>query len=246
MGFESSDLRKLEGEIQNGPVLNGPQDKDPRKGTPYNFLHVTLISVKQVLAKHLGIATSGIEYVFTENVKQNWKLKQKIEYPRSHILFRSLEVNREKSNARAAKTGGYAARKDAESKTSNSISVASVFPVTLSLSYHYFDNDEARLLKVMETLAIMAATGSGAYQVKIRGTHLHQSRLDFSGSIEVPQLELGLDINPESAELVAEFTVSTFLGSIYDVARNHNIKVDEPLGAANIGINIVDSFGNPI
>ena len=92
----------------------------------------------------------------------------------------------------------------------------------------------------------MAATGSGAYQIKIRGTHLHQSRLDFSGSIEVPQLELGLDINPESAELVAEFTVSTFLGSIYDVARNHNVQVDEPLGAANIGINIVDSFGNPI
>jgi hypothetical protein len=142
-------------------------------------------------------------------------------------------------------TGGYAAVKAAQArKIGNSIAVASVFPVTLNLSYHYFDNDQTRLLKVLETLAIMAATGSGAYQVRIKDSHLHQSRLDFTDSIEVPQLDLSLDVNPESAELVAEFSVSTFLGTIYDVARNLNVKVDENVGAADINLKVVDSLGN--
>lgn len=246
MNFESSDLKRLEGEIQRGPVLASPQVDDPRKTEPYNFLHVTLISIKQVLAKHLGVNADAMEFVFTDNVKQQWKLKKQVQYPRGYILFQSLEVARDRQNNRAAKTGGYAAIKDAANKTANSVSVASVFPVVLSLSYHYFDNDEARLLKTLETLAIMAATGSGAYQVKIRGTHLHQSRLDFSGSIEVPQLDLSLDMNPESAELVADFTVTTYLGNIYDVARNLNVQVDKNIGAADIGIKVTDNGGNVI
>lgn len=241
--FESSDLRRLEGEIQKGPVLASPPSPDPRADGTFNFLHVSLISIKQVLARHLGV--KNIEYVFTDNVKQHWKLKNKIEYPRSYILFEGLNIERTINN-RAARTGGYAAVKDAQNRTGNAVSVASVFPVKLQLSFHYFDNDESRLLKVLETLAIMAASASGAYQIRVQNTHLHQSRLEFDDNIQVPQLDLSLDMNPESAELVANFTVSTFIGSVYDVARNLNVTVDKNVGAANLDLAVVDAQGQRI
>lgn len=243
MGYESYSIseavRKLEGEIQGGPVITSPENARFAASSPSpikmtKFLTVTLVSIKKVILSHLGL--NDLEYMFTDNVKQQWKLKKQVSYPRSYILFGGIEILKDRQNNMAARTGGYAAVKAAQGRAGNAVAVSSVFPIRVSFEYHYFDNDEARLIEMVEKMALMCAAGTASYQITIRGSHLHQAKLQFDSSIEIPQLDLSLDINPESAELVARFTVDTFVGSVYDVARNMNLAVDGELGAANLGI----------
>lgn len=241
MTFESSFLNSV-GKLPEQSIItraNQPiEPVDPRKKT-FNFLETTLRAVSSTLTAVLGLTTS-VEFLFTDNIKQNWKLKKEISYPRCYVLVSSLNLSRT-NNAVSAQKGGYIAAQNARNRIGNQVKVAAIHPVQLSLEFHYFDNDNPRLLKVLEILGLVALTRSAVYSIKINNSHIHQSRLDFEDTIQVPQLELSLDINPESAEIVAPFTVSTYLGSVFDVARGLNVMLDEDIGTAKVNIVVGDA-----
>lgn len=209
---------------------------DERTNKRYSFISITMRAVLKVIEQHLNLA-GRVEYSFSDNVKQVFKLKNLVSYPRASINVTSMELTRE-LNAKSSQSGGYASLKDAKSRTGNAIKMVAIHPVKMNFEFHYFDDDTTRMMEVMELLGLMAATRTASYQLKIGDSHLHQSRLDFEDTISIPSFELSNDSNPESCELTIAFSVNTFIGSLFDIARNLDLTVQEDAGAAKINIHV--------
>lgn len=202
---------------------------DPKAGAfaEQSFIFAILTGIRLHLFKALGVK---IELSFSDYVKQQWKLNKLAVYPRSYLSLTSFEIQRDRRNSMAVKTLGVSnSLRGANNETGNYLKKAKVFPVKLSMEFHYFDSDMDRTIFFVENLATLIAANSLNFILQIQDKFEHHVRIVFDDSLSIPVLQYSNDTDPNSIEISCNLTVDTFIGIIEDQARAYDLTSPEAM-----------------
>lgn len=201
--------------ILSGPARIGALEEN-KKDVDKSFILATLQAIKLQLYKLLNIQ---VEMSFSDYVKQQWKLNNRTDYPRSYITITSFELIKDRVNNRAFRTGGITAQTVEVSATGNYLKSIKVAPIRISFELHYFDSDISRAMLFIENLLMISALGGFSFSVSVQDLFDFQTKASFDENISLQQVMLSDDANPGSTEIVSNFTLESYAGIVDDTPR---------------------------
>lgn len=219
-------------EILPKPPFVNPEEKN---FADKSFLLAVLYAIRLNFYKLLDL--KNIELSFSDYIKQQWKLNNKVEYPRSYVSLSSIEILRDRGNNRAIRHAGMnALRESVNNSTGNYLKQAKTFPVKLSMELHFFESDMHKAIFMLENIAVVTAMGGFSFTVIIQDKFEYQARVIFEDNLSLPIVDLSNDSDPGSIELTFPFTVETYIGKIEDTARAYVLTNSNLRNSVNLRI----------
>lgn len=183
-------------------------------------LYASLYGTRKALASGLGLRTLPI--IQHDNDKRILSDEAGSRYPYAFIRISSLRVDKEGQNLKQIKRSGSAIQAQDNVDTLQ-IFKGYLFPASISCELVFYTDAVLDALNYIQKLAILSATDSLSFEVKLPNCSSWQVGLFFeSDDFSIPTSVLEDEENPKALELVYPFSIKTKIGIIKEVSKVNN------------------------
>ena len=194
-------------------------------------LYASLYGTKVSLAKNLGL--DSVPLVQHDNDKRVLRANGG-KFPYAFLRVDSMRIDLDAQNVKQIKRSGSMIQ--AQQDDVLTIFKGYLFPATISLTLVFVTDDLIDALTYIEKLAILAATDTLSFEIKVPGSSSWMASIVFeSNDFSIPASVLEDEENPKSMELSYPFVLKTKMGVIKPVSKiNNEGRVDSSI---NVGVN---------
>lgn len=179
--------------------------------TKNSFLIPTLDGVREMFRRMLGLERV-VEYKFTDALKRGLETKEKTQYPRVFFMIQAMRRLPERQNSMAMARSGL----HAPSPQGEGVKEAKLFPIELSMEFHYQDTDAMRMFQMAESLSLLGSTKTLGFRLNLDDAFETDVSLKFEDTVAVTEFELESPVDPETSEIVLGMTLNSYVGFITD------------------------------
>lgn len=183
-------------------------------------LYASLYGTKRALSVGLGLKTVPIvQHDYDKRILSN---EGGSRYPYAFIRLTSLRIEKENQNLKQIKRSGAAIQAQSNVDTLQ-IFKGYLFPSVISCELVFYTDAVLDALNYIQKLAILSATDSLSFEVKVPNISPWQVSVFFeSDDFSIPTSILEDEENPKALELTYPFTIKTKLGIIKEVSKVNN------------------------
>lgn len=194
-------------------------------------LYVTLLGFRASLSQKLGL--KELPLITHDDMKAELRRRDNPSYPYGFFSIESLEIKKDQTLNKSTRRHSSAIAFD--TATNAIVNKGYLFPVDIQASVHFVHNDPRDVLLFLEKALILGAVDAFSFKASVPGIPDWTVGVAMAdGPVSLPRSEFENEADAGAFDIEMQFTISTKLGIIKDVAKiNNEGRVDMSVGVAD-------------